>query len=147
MADPLSIVSGAAGVASLGITVCNSLLQYYGSWKDRDSTLNTMYSQLESLGNTFALLERTLNEHNRNIDPAMAIRMRECVESCRGGVLKLEKKLLKVRKTSGLGPIGAFQDAKRRALFPFKESTLVKMKEIVVDLRDDLAIALGVLQM
>ena len=99
MADPVSAVANAAGIISLGLSVCRGLLQYYESWKKYDTVVTAMYTQLESLFKTFALLERVLAERRRDMDPFIAVRVEESVESCTDGIMKLQKKLAKVRKT------------------------------------------------
>lgn len=58
--DPLGAASGAAGLLSLGITVCQSLLDYYHSWRDAEKDIAKTYASIEELSKTLRLLETTI---------------------------------------------------------------------------------------
>jgi Cdc6-like AAA superfamily ATPase len=73
--------------------------------------------------------------------------VKEGLDDCANGVDNLEKKLEKLRTHPA--PIGFRQKAwaeVQRLYYPFRESTLAKLREIVGDLRGRLALALQVLQ-
>ena len=57
MGDPLSITASAAGLVSLGLTVCSGLLDYYNVWKDQPSDVSDMCESLGALSKTFELLD------------------------------------------------------------------------------------------
>ncbi len=70
----------------------------------------------------------------------------ENIASCQQGIDRLRKKLDKVKIT----PLRSSWKGKARAqfwrtLYPFKESTIVKLKGIGNELRDRLSLALNVL--
>lgn len=144
--EALGLVSAAAGVASFGITVCEGLLTYYSSWKDADDAVRSMYENIEALTKTFVILERTIS--NPTLSEAARHRVEESIESCRKGIAALRKKLDKIEKNS------AQQSWKERTwakvkgtTYPFKESTLLKLKEACIELRHDVGLALATLQM
>lgn len=56
MSDPPSIAAGAAGLVSLGITVCSGLLDYCNAWKDQHTDVSRMCQPLEALNGTSKLL-------------------------------------------------------------------------------------------
>ena len=144
--DPLSITSGSVGIISLGLTVCHGLLEYYNSWKDAKGDVASMYLAIQGLTKTLMLVKGAIEckEFDRNI----VSQVEETINSVEAGVLSLKKKLDKIR-------IHSVQDGWRekgkaqlgRALFPFKESTLVKLREVGNELRDNLTLILNVLQM
>ncbi|KAH8199004.1 hypothetical protein TruAng_006833 [Truncatella angustata] len=143
--EAFGLVSAAAGVASFGITVCEGLLTYYSSWKDAYDTVRSMYENIEALAKTFVILERTIS--NPTLSEAARHRVEESIESCRKGIAALRKKLDKIEKSS------AQQSWKERTwvrikgtIYPFKESTLLKLKEGCIELRHDVGLALATLQ-
>ena len=74
--------------------------------------------------------------------------MEQCLGSCIGGLDKLQKKLHKLQThhvPSGVGQ-KAWTEI-QRLCYPFKESTLVKLREIVSELRQHLSLAVQVLDL
>ncbi|KAI9847491.1 MAG: hypothetical protein M1837_002392 [Sclerophora amabilis] len=142
----MEVVGSTVGIVSLGIQVCDGLLKYYASWKDYESDIATTYGSIEGLQKTFALLYGEIS--NRSLDPNSVARVEESITACEGGIGVLQKKLEKVR---GYGNPTGFREKARahaqRASYPFKESTLVKLKEIVQELRSNLILALNTLQL
>ena len=143
--EALGAASAAAGLLSLGITVCQSLLDYYQSWKDAEDNVAKTYASIEALSKTLRLLAIAVEykEFNRDIVDQAG----DSITSAEQSIHNLEKKLDKVR-------IVALQDgwrdrAKaqfRRTLYPFKESTLAKLRELTSETRDNLSLALDLLQ-
>ena len=143
--DAVSVSAGAAGFISLGITVCQGLLDYYRSWKDAEDQVAHMYASIEALTETFRLLESAVRSAVFN--HATAQKVEESIRSAETGLQSLQKKLQKIR----LAPSQPGWKAKgmaqfRKTLFPFKESTLAKLKELGIELRQELSLALEVLQ-
>ena len=143
--DALSVSAGAAGFISLGITVCQGLLDYYRSWKDAEDQVAQMYASIEALTETFRLLESAIQSQVFN--HATVQKVEESIRSAERGLQSLQKKLQKIQlapsqpgwKARGMAQL-------RRSLFPFKESTLAKLKELGIELRQELSLALEVLQ-
>ena len=142
--DALGVSSGAAGLISLGIKVCQGLLDYYNSWKDAESRVLEMYASMEALTKTLVLLQGALR--HELFDRNAVTRVEECIQSLSKGLQSLQKKLNKVQAFSAQDDWKARAKAQfHRTLFPFKESTLVKLKELSNEMRDDLTVALELL--
>ena len=142
----MEAVGSAVGIASLGIQVCQGLLAYYDSWKSYKTHITTVNNGITNLCETFTLLQESLL--HASLDPARAGRVQKCLDSCVDGLEKLQRKLQKLRTHSA--PSGARQRAwaeVQRSFYPFRESTLVKLREIVTDLRGQLSLAVQVLQL
>ena len=144
--DPLSIAAGVAGFLSTSITICNGLLGYYESWKDAEDNVTRMYRSIEALTKNLILIQ--LSTQHKSLNPDIVVRVEECITSTQGGIESLKKKLDKIK----IIPQQERWQEKTKAcfqktLFPFKESTLVKLKELGNELRDDLSVALDALQM
>lgn len=95
MGDPLSISASAAGLVSLGLTVCSGLLDYYSAWKDQPSDVSEMRESLIALNKTFELLDERV--HHPLFDPKSVDRVTKSIKSCDAGVQRLRTKLEKIR--------------------------------------------------
>ncbi|ERF68520.1 hypothetical protein EPUS_05659 [Endocarpon pusillum Z07020] len=140
MGDPFSIVAGAAGIVSLGLTVCSGLLEYYGSWQDSASDVVTMCESLEALTKTFQLLDEKVR--HPLLDRASVDRVTESIISCAAGVQKLKSKLDKIRDVKP-GMSAHLQ----RAQYPFRQKTLMALHQTISDLRSNLGLAASTLQL
>lgn len=146
MADPFSIAGSAAGVISLGLTVCQGLLQYYRAYQDYEEDVLRMCTSVNGLQQTLHILDSTLRDST--FTGEVVTRVEENVLACEEGIKKLSQKLAKVRKADVPTNIsGMVWIQLRRALYPFKESTMAKLREILADLRDGLSLSLSTLQM
>lgn len=143
--EAFSAASTAAGLISLGITACQGLLEYYRSWKDADETINNMYESIQALTRTLMLLERSMSSPTLNTDAIQ--RVNESKESCKQGISTLNKKLTKIQLLTNQNTWKERSWARLKGtLYPFKESTLIKLKECCNELRDNLALAVAALQ-
>ncbi|KAK3670456.1 hypothetical protein LTR78_009697 [Recurvomyces mirabilis] len=142
----MDVLGTAVGVASFGIQICQGLLTYYGSWKDYHQDVKTAYDGINDLSKTFQLLKQSLAKPS--LDTERSTKVEECLSSCTTGLGRLEKKLKKLQSSSQ--PVGLRSKAwaeVQRAWYPLRASTLVKLQEIVGDLRQHLSLALQVLQL
>lgn len=143
--EAFGAASASAGLISLGITACQGLLVYYRSWKDADETVNNMYGSIEALTRTFMVLERSISSPTLNKDAIQ--RVNESTESCKHGISALNKKLAKIKQQTNQASWKERSWARLKGtLYPFKESTLIMLKERCNDLRDNLTLALIALQ-
>ncbi|KAL9122142.1 MAG: hypothetical protein Q9187_001305 [Circinaria calcarea] len=145
MADPFSIAGSAVGVTSLGLTVCQGLLQYYRAYKDYEDDVLRMCTSVNGLQQTLHVLDSILRE-NTLIGEAVT-KVEENILACEEGIKKLNQKLAKVREANVPSNVsGKVWIQLRRALYPFKESTMAKFREILADLRDGLSFSLSTLE-
>ena len=142
----MDVAGSAVGIASLGVQVCQGLLSYYDGWKAYKTDISTAYDYIADLCKTFTLLQESLNRVGP--DPAKAQRVATCLNSCVDGLEKLQKKLRKLQTHTI--PSGFRQKAwneLQRSFYPFRESTLAKLRETVKELQNRLSLALQVLQL
>lgn len=143
--EALGVASGAAQFISLGITVCQSLLDYYHSWKDAEDNIAKTYVSIEELSKTFRLL--AIAVEYKEFNGEVVDQVRDSIGSAEGSIHNLEKKLDKVRVVALQdGWKGKAKAQFRRTLYPFKESTLAKLRELSSETRDNLSLALNLLQ-
>jgi len=145
--EAVGVASNVAGLVNLGFSVCYGIWTYYGTWKDAESDMRKMYNSIEMLTKSFAILRETLGRPC--FDARVVRRAEESIGMCEDGIESLHKKLKKIQITPQ--KLGNNWNSKakarlQRALYPFKESTLVKLKEISSELQDHLELALSILQ-
>lgn len=144
--DPVSIASSAVGILSFGLTVCHGLLEYYHSWKDAEGDVAKMYLAIQGLAKTLVLVKSAIQ--HKKFNRSIVSQIEESINSTEVGIISLNKKLDKLK--INLPQDGWKEKSKvqfRRALFPFKESTLVKLKELSNEQRENLSLAINILQM
>ena len=143
--ESIGAASGAAGILSLGITVCQSLLDYYHSWKDAEEHVAKTYTSIEELSKILKLLAIAI-EH-KEFNEEILNKIRDSIESAETSLRNLEHKLNKVRVVALQNDWKSKAKAKfRRTLYPFKESTLAKLRELSSETRANLSLALNLLQ-
>lgn len=105
-----------------------------------------MYSSVEQLTKTFIYLRRSIQHHQ--FSRVVIVRVEESIQMCENGLRTLQRKLSKINGASQAhsGWSHKLRSQFQRALYPFKESTIVKLKEICSDLQGNLALALDTLQ-
>jgi len=144
MAEAFGVAGSAVGVISLGIQTCQGIIRYYGSWKDGRENVEIMCHSVESLGNTLDLLLDTLQagalgRNRANVEASIA--------ACTSSVENLKRKLTKIEAVQGSDLRSRIHEQGRRLMYPFRESTLARLKEIVSDIRANLELALDTLHL
>lgn len=139
MGDPLSVSASITGIVSLAITVCSGILQYYASYKDAHDDIASIYALVDDLSKTFNFLDGKLQDPLFSSDAVD--RVTESIVACAGGVQKLKDKLDKARMTKPGG-----NPHLRRAQWPFRETTVLKLQRVTSDLRANLILAIQVFQ-
>ncbi len=142
----MEVASSAVGIASLGIQICQGLLSYYDGWKGYEKDITTTYDYIADLGQTLTLLQASLSEGQLNQE--RKDRVERCLRSCEDSLAKLAEKAQKLRKSGN--PDGLKENAwaaVQRAWYPFRASTLAKLRELVDDVSERLKLALQVLQL
>ncbi|EPE28002.1 Ankyrin repeat-containing protein [Glarea lozoyensis ATCC 20868] len=141
MGDPV-------GIASLGIQVCHGLLQYYKTWKDYKDDIEATYERIESFEQTLLLLCNTINQ--RGPSPDLLNQVADCIQACRDGIARLSAKFEKIKERtpdeSAMNILRRqihFQS--QRLIYPFRASTLAKLREITTELQSNLLAAATVL--
>ncbi|KAI7081966.1 hypothetical protein KC356_g8751 [Hortaea werneckii] len=142
----MDVAASAVGITSLGVQVCQGLLSYYDGWKGYESDISDTRGMITDLHDTLVLLEDSLEIGGLEI--RRTARVASCLESCRGGLIDLSRKLDELQRYGK--PEGLRQKARsglQKAVYPFRKDTLVKLRENVADVRERLVLAIQVLQL
>jgi hypothetical protein len=150
MTDPFSVAGSAVGVISLGLTVCQGLLAYYGPFKDYDEQIQDVSNRIKSFNSTLKASEDVLANaqvFSSTLTAQSATVAFDCIFNCHEGLKRLKNMLDKCRGSPSsktfLGP--KFQ--MNRMLYPFKRDTLVTLLDTMSWLQADLNTSLQILTM
>ena len=144
--EVVGAASAVAGLCSLGIEICQGLLAFYQSWKFAEQDVAKTYGSIETLGRTLILIKEILE--GNDFKPEHVQNVEKSVLAAQQGIGRLKKKLDKIKLVPRQNSWGERTKSQfRRTLYPFKESTLVKLKELSQETRNDLSLALNALQM
>ncbi|KAL7920173.1 hypothetical protein ACQKWADRAFT_322360 [Trichoderma austrokoningii] len=87
------------------------------------------------------LIKSTLN--NQDLKSEIIVKIHDSIALCEGGIVNLNNKLQKIKVSDVVGD--KLRSQARRAIYPFKKSTLIKLQEIVGDLQERLHLTLTTL--
>lgn len=137
MADPFSAAGSVVGVVSLGITVAQGLVNYYGAWKDCGDDVRSTLASLQDLSTTLEILRSQLSQAQRPQNHVL--HLEKTIGSCADAIARLDHKLEKIQKHRKLGQF-------ERLRYPFRRGTIGKLQDLIAELRGNLQLLLEVLQ-
>lgn len=144
MVEALGVASGVAGLISLRISACQGILAYYNVFRDSREDIDQMCASMENVAKTLLPIDLTI--HQGHFDQNIIAAVESSIILCTQGIHTLKKKLNKIRSTETDSTLKTrLRNTKRRLLYPFKESTLAKLKEICHDLKTNLGLAIDAL--
>ncbi|KAL2062675.1 hypothetical protein VTL71DRAFT_5747 [Oculimacula yallundae] len=143
MADPLSTAGTAVGIVSLGLQVSHGLITYYSHFKAHDEEIAYLVRKTGSLQGLLQCLESPL----RKAGPGdISAQVRNSITACESGLKKLLAAAQKYGNlaipTTGEEKLRAL---KKRALYPFKRSTLQDLSMTLEELLGNMQLALQIL--
>jgi ankyrin repeat domain-containing protein 50 len=150
--DPVigfGVTSGAMGVVSLGITVAQGLLKFYTSVKDARHDIIRLYNTTQQLLISLSHLQGSLQKI-KNLDSIVQEAEKQIL-CTRSSIEQLEAMLasdkFKMTPVAGSSWPEKLKAKGRTALYPFRESTLANLREIIEDVLECLDLALKALQL
>ncbi|CAG8960230.1 hypothetical protein HYFRA_00012749 [Hymenoscyphus fraxineus] len=141
----LGIAGSVVGIVSLGIQVCDGLIRYYSSWKDAPNKVKSMCQSVKSLEESLNRLKLSIREDGEATQAEAGVQ--EGIISCKAGIDKLQQELNKVQEIQGSSVWSKIHGQGRRLLYPFRDSTLSTLKEIIADIRENLSLAVELLHL
>jgi hypothetical protein len=150
MTDPFSVAGSAVGVVSLGLTVCQGFLAYYGPFKTFHEQIDEVACRVSSLDGILKALENVLiNAHVLSNSPsaqstAVAI---DSIICCENGLQKLRKVLEKCQNTRPAHNLLGSNIQINRMLYPFRRDTLMTLMGTMNWLQANLSTSLQILNM
>ena len=143
MGDPLSIIASAGGIISLGITVCQGLIDYCQTFAGQYRDVRVLVQDLQDLQKSLTSLQDSLTHRPDLLNLVLPHidRLKSRIDDLQPVLGRFEENVSKQH---------AFKDkvttATQRTLYPFKKGTLSKLRDTVRQAQDNLKLALGVVQ-
>ncbi|KAK2605992.1 hypothetical protein QQS21_003618 [Conoideocrella luteorostrata] len=144
MAEALGVASAVAGIISLGITACHGMISYYESVKGHRDDINNMCSSIGSLAAILKVIQQRLllGQFDRETVAVVEQNIVQCEQS----LTSLDRKVQKICICDPNGTVKSrLLGTKNKALYPFKESTVAKLREVCDDLKDNLCLSINAL--
>lgn len=144
MADPFSLASGAIGVISLGLTICDAIISYTSAFKEQHQYLDILSGKAEGLSNCLRLLSQALPAL-RTRTPDIARQIDSSLAECSAHLVLLDSKIASLRCVQGPSlSRDKFRHATQKALLPFKKDVLVEMSGTIDSLQRNLDTILAI---
>ena len=143
MGDPLSITASAAGFISLGITVCQGLIDYCQAFAGQYQDVRVVVQDLKGLERSLTLLHGSLTHR-----PDLLDLVQPYIVTLKGRIDDLQPIL--GRFTENVSGQHAFKarvkTATQRTLYPFRKGMISELRNTVRQAQDSLSLALQVVQ-
>ncbi len=144
MVEALAATASASGIASLGITICGGLINYYSSWVNRDKDVAATYRYINGLADVLEELQLVLERWN--FLPELSDRVEGHILACASSLQQLQNEWNKVKSTEDRSSLKSkLADQSRKMMYPFKEKTLSKIQRTTSEMRENLRLALDML--
>ena len=141
----LDVAGSAVGIISLGIQVCQGLIQYYGSWKDAPKDVAQMCKSIQNLEELLKVLKVAFKD--KGVATQAETGVQNSIDACTASIDELQGELVRVQGVKGSSIWSKVHGQGRRLLYPFRESTLLKLRKIVAEVRENLSLAVDVLHL
>ena len=145
--DPFSIATGAAGLFSTGVTICNGLITYCRDFRSREDDLSSLQGNAERLKGHLVVLES--QKHDAGLPPGslnLKASMDECIVACTNCLTELSQLS---DKYSPPPPKGSNQTSRssliRRASYPFQKDKFEFFRRQIHELHFTLSCQIGLL--
>jgi hypothetical protein len=132
--DAFSVTGSAVGVISLGLSICQGLLAYYGPFTAFHEQICDVESRITALEGILKVLERVLNEGFAQFGSSTAQSTTVAlgsIWSCQDGLNRLQIILQKCTQTNGSNICTGFSRQVNRLLYPFRRETLMALMELL----------------
>lgn len=150
MADPFSVTGSAVGVISLGLTICQGLLAYYGPFKAFHEQIDEVADQIAALDSILKALQHVLINANvlstSETAPSAVVAI-DSILNCQEGLTKLRRMLERCDKTKSARSSVEPNKQISRLLYPFRRETLMAFMETMSCLQVNLNTSMQMLSM
>lgn len=146
MGDPLSIAASAAGLISLGLTVCSGITSYLDAVRSRAEDVDAARRQADGIRNMLFIVDESIEKPNY-IDTASVDAARACLQTCTIEVKALDLLVDEIGKTTLPATTIRLKikEQKKRFTYAFKKEELERLEQHLARVHSTLQGALQVL--
>lgn len=145
--DPFSIVTGAGGLFSTGVTICNGLITYCRNYRSREDDLSSLQGNAERLRGHLKVLEG--QQHGVGLpteSPSLKASMDECIVACTSCLTELGQLSDKYSPPPSKGSNQVSRSSLvRRASYPFQKDKFEFFRRQIHELHFTLSCQIGLL--
>ncbi|KAK9783908.1 putative NACHT domain-containing protein [Seiridium cardinale] len=136
----------ALAVVSLALQVSSGLINYYRLWKDCHQDVQDLRASLLRLEQIFKHLRQALERPD--LSSQIVLTICSTCKDCEGNINELRSVLETVKEAGNpKGMLQKLRDKGRRACYPFRASTVLRLGEIIEGLKEDVSLSLHVLSL
>ncbi|KAJ4371128.1 hypothetical protein N0V83_004344 [Neocucurbitaria cava] len=144
MPDPLSVAASVAGIASLGIQVCQGLITYLRAIEGRKQEVSHGLREIQTLVSMFYSLNTILPQVDQR-GVANSAATRQCLKDSEIGLLEFQQLLVNLRGPENqTGIREKMKEAGRLLTFPFCKEKLASLRDTLQKLLDNLNSAIHI---
>lgn len=148
MGDPLSIAASVAGLLSLGLQSAEYLYKFYSTYRGQDDDLARAADKLDGLVGSLQELDELLRTRKWRRDEINILQnVEKSITRCEDVINELRDEASKFKKEPLEGLKKRLATTARRVAYPFRRSTIEKLDEDVGEFRENLTLALQILQL
>ena len=148
MGDPVSVVASAAGIISLGITVCQGLVNYCQAFAGQYRDVRILVQDLQGLEMSLTSLDRSLTHR-----PDLLNLVRPHINTLKDRIDNLQPILDKFRENVSRRNVSGHKAFKeevktttQHTLYPFKKGMISELRDTVQQAQGNLNLAVNVVQ-
>ena len=130
-----------------GTTATSSIVEFYTSYKHQDSQVERITGKLQELLSILESLKNTFSTRVFRADERSVIEIVETsIKKCHALFAEFQRKCKMFNATNFSRMLAILQVKSRRVLYPFYKSTLLELDRGICEIRENLVLALDVLQ-
>ena len=148
MTDPLSVTASAAGIVSLGITVCQGLIDYYQKYKDKVRDVAKTTQSIETVLSTLNSLESILKTRKfSSSQGALVTTIEDSIKACVESIDDLQEELERIKDPSKPGFRTTVRAEIQKLAYPFRVGTLARLRADVQEIRSNISFVIDTLNL
>lgn len=143
----MDLATAVAGFVSLGLQISQNLLTYYDGWRHSREDVDDICNSVGEMRQMLTIMDEAVKRqsfHSCNGTDDF----KRTVERCENTMSRLERKVKKVRDdTATSGFLARARSEFERVKYPLKESTILKLRDLLREQKLDLVLILNGLNM
>lgn len=143
----MDLAAAVVGFVSLGLQVSQNITTYYGGWRNSREDVDDICNSVGEMHQMLKILENAVKRRSLNGCNEMAL-FKYKLQRCEISMHRLDGKVKKFKDNTATGGFLARARSEwERVKYPLKESTILKLRDLLQEQKLDLVLILNVLNM